>query len=48
MLLEESTIDMNDVKESYFEMSEIIIDDIKEEHYQDSKSETLKFFERDY
>ena len=48
MLLEESTIDMHDVKESYFEMSEIIIDDKLEETYQESKSETLKFFDRDY
>ena len=39
---------MKDVKETYFEMSEIIIDDNKEDTYLDSKSETLKFFDRDY
>jgi hypothetical protein len=32
----------------YFEMSEIIIDTDDEKEYQFNKSETMKFFERDY
>jgi hypothetical protein len=48
ILLDKSEVNMEKVKETYFEMSEIIIDDDKEEDYLDSMSETLKFFERDY
>ena len=48
MLLEESDIKIKDVKKSYFQMSEIILDTNLEETYHESKSETLKFFDRDY
>ena len=48
MLINESDIQIKDIKKEYFDMCEIIIDDNQEQDHQDHKSETTKFFERDY
>ena len=47
-MMEESNISISDIKEKYFEMCEIILNDAEEDCYQESKSEYLKFIERDY
>ena len=47
-MMEESNIDIGEVEEKYFEMCEIIINDNEETTYQEGKSETLKFLEKDY
>jgi len=41
-------INIQDIKENYFKMCEIIIDDKEEQLMIDDKSEIMKFFDRDY
>ena len=47
-MMEESKVDIAEVKSKYFEMCEIILNDAEEQVYQEGKSESLKFLERDY
>jgi len=41
-------VEVGDIKDNYFKMIEIIIDDKEEEQMKDEKSEVMKFFDRDY
>jgi hypothetical protein len=47
-MMEEGNVDISEVKEKYFEMCEIIINDEEEYVFQEGKSDSLKFLERDY
>jgi hypothetical protein len=47
-MLEVSKINILDVQKTYFDMAEIIIDPQIQFQYDHNKTETMKFFEKDY
>ena len=47
-MMDESKVEISEVKEKYFEMCEIILNEEQEDTYLESKSESMKFIERDF
>ena len=48
LVIEQNHVDIQDIKENYFDMCEIIVNEKEENLKLDKKSESMKFFDRDY